>query len=322
MGLFDFLKRDEDPTPKADLLSLDDEADDAAAEEDLEDEEFFEKEAPADRAEKGPFDESEVEAPGEARFIELGGLRIPAREGLGLRLEIEEQSQRLVAVALDYRESTLQVQAFAAPRSEGLWGSIRSQLADQIRRQGGTAKEQEGRLGTVVEAALPVTAGGPATRRARFVGVDGPRWFLRGVLTGKALVDDDALDGIEELFRSIVVVRGATPLPPRELLTLQIPPAMAEQMKAAQQAQAARQSAEAAAQAIADRAPAGATASPAADAAAEPAPQAPAGVTVERGGRRPAQPPAGGAQGLGAGSAFARKPAQGRASGRRAKRDD
>ena len=36
-----------------------------------------------------------------------------------LRLEVEEQTKRIVAVGLDYAGSTLQVQAFAAPRSTG-----------------------------------------------------------------------------------------------------------------------------------------------------------------------------------------------------------
>jgi len=61
------------------------------------------------------------------------------------------------------------------------------------------------------------------TRRARFIGVDGPRWFLRGVIAGDAAHDPEAADKIEELFRSIVVVRGTTPMPPRELIPLSMP---------------------------------------------------------------------------------------------------
>ena len=73
---------------------------------------------------------------------------------------------------------------------------------------------------------MPVAAGadGAAGKRlARFVGVDGPRWFLRGVIGGAATVDVEAAAKVEDLFRSIVVVRGGTPMPPRDLIPLRMP---------------------------------------------------------------------------------------------------
>ncbi|CPU67798.1 Protein of uncharacterised function (DUF3710) [Mycobacteroides abscessus] len=60
-------------------------------------------------------------------------------------------------------------------------------------------------------------------RPARFVGVDGPRWFLRGVLTGKAAVDPAEARLLETVFANIVVVRDQNPRPPRDLLTLHLP---------------------------------------------------------------------------------------------------
>lgn len=233
MGLFDFLKPRDEERVKADELIV--EGEEPEIEEELEepDPELEAKSAPEDRAERGPFDAAE--APEQERVVDLGSIRIPARDGLGLRLEVEEKSKRLVAVALDYRGSTMQVQAFAAPRSTGLWNAIRGQLLEQVVRQGGEAEEVEGRLGPELATKLPVV-GDQATRAARFIGVDGPRWFLRAVLTGSALHDEAAEAAMEELFRSIVVVRGDGPVPPRELLPLVIPQAMAEQMQQAQPA--------------------------------------------------------------------------------------
>lgn len=229
MGLFDFLRqRDDEERVKADELVIEGEERETETEDDEPDPELLVKSAPADRAERGPFDASE--APEQERVVDLGSIRIPARDGLGLRLEVEEKSQRLVAVALDYRGSTMQVQAFAAPRSTGLWNAIRAQLLEQVLRQGGEAVESEGRLGPVLDTKLPVVGGQPS-RAARFLGVDGPRWFLRAVLTGPALHDDAALEAMEDLFRSIVVARGAGAMPPRELLPLVIPQAMVEQMR-------------------------------------------------------------------------------------------
>jgi len=77
-----------------------------------------------------------------------------------------------------------------------------------------------------VLAEIPVTtAGQTGTRLARFVGVDGPRWFLRGVIAGEGAVNPEAAAQIEDLFRSIVVVRGNTPMPPRDLIPLHMPAA-------------------------------------------------------------------------------------------------
>ncbi|MDQ0734411.1 DUF3710 domain-containing protein [Arthrobacter agilis] len=176
-----------------------------------------------ERSTLGPFDLSEQET--ESGYIDLGALRIHAAEGLQLRLEVEERSKRVIAVTLDLGGSTLQLQAFAAPKTEGLWDEIREQIGVSVGSQGGTVEERPGRLGTELLAKLPAQTpdGQPGYRVARFVGVNGPRWFLRGVFGGPAALDRDAAAPMETLFRSVVVVRGDHPLPPRELLQLRLP---------------------------------------------------------------------------------------------------
>ena len=185
------------------------------------------KSAPLDRATAGPLDESEANAV--RPYVDLGGIKIVPRADLQLRLEVEEGSKRVVAVGLDYAGSSLQVQPFAAPRGSGLWHEIRAQIVDQIQKQGGTTRINDGALGPEVLAQIPVTTGDQAgtTRLARFVGVDGPRWFLRGVISGEGAVNAEAAEKAEELFRSIVVVRGNTPMPPRDLIPLHMPAATA-----------------------------------------------------------------------------------------------
>lgn len=181
------------------------------------------KSAPADRETAGPLDESEANAV--RPYIDLGGVKIVPREGLQVRLEVEEGSKRVVAVGLDLAGSTLQVQPFAAPRSGGLWHEIRAQIAEQIAKQGGTTSLTVGPFGPELLAQIPVAAQGQptSTRLARFVGVDGPRWFLRGVIAGNAATNRDAAAEIEDVFRGVVVVRGNTPMPPRDLIPLQVP---------------------------------------------------------------------------------------------------
>jgi hypothetical protein len=177
------------------------------------------KNEPEDRSTAGPFDESEVS--GVRPWIDLGSIKLIPREGLSLRVEVEDGSQRVVAVALDYLGSTLQVQPFSAPRNEGLWHEIRAQVAQQVTGQGGRIEEQVGPLGIELVASVPTAD--KKTQTVRFLGVDGPRWFLRGVIVGPAATDGDGRAALVDLYRSLVVVRGNTPMPPRELLPLALP---------------------------------------------------------------------------------------------------
>jgi hypothetical protein len=177
------------------------------------------KSAPADRDTAGPLDESEANAV--RPYVDLGGVKILPRTDLALRLEVEESTKRVVAVGLDYAGSSLQVQPFAAPRSSGLWHEIREQIVDQISKQGGRISTRDGVFGPELIAEIPVAGGQP--RLARFIGVDGPRWFLRGVISGQGVADPAAAEQIEEIYRSIVVVRGTTPMPPRDLIPLHMP---------------------------------------------------------------------------------------------------
>ena len=183
------------------------------------------KSAPEDRETAGPFDESEANPV--RPYIDLGGVKVLPREGLNLRLEVEEATKRVVAVGLDYAGSTLQVQPFAAPQSTGLWNETRSQIAEQIAQQGGTVTEREGEFGPELVAEVPTggAAGTDATHLARFIGVDGPRWFLRGVVAGEGASKPDAAALVDDLFRSLVVVRGNSPMPPRDLIPLRMPTA-------------------------------------------------------------------------------------------------
>lgn len=182
------------------------------------------KSAPIDRRTAGPLDISEVQDV--KPFIDFGSIRIPPRDNLQMRLEVEEDTQRIVAVAMDLNESTLQLQAFAAPKNEGVWHEIRAQMQQGIISQGGETEERVGSLGPELVAKIPIRdeMGNVAGHRlARFVGVDGPKWFLRGVIGGAALHNPAASADIDDLFRSVVVVRDDTPLPPKDLLVLNVP---------------------------------------------------------------------------------------------------
>lgn len=173
--------------------------------------------------EEGPFDGDDFEDHDE--YLDMGSLLIKPVPGLQLRLEVEESTQRVIAVALEIGGSRMQLQVFAAAKSEDLWPGISTQIATGIADQGGETEMIPGRFGNELLARVPQTA--PDGRQGyvvlRFLGIDGPRWFLRAVIGGAALTDPVESKAMEDALAQIVVVRGDTPMPPTELLPLTVP---------------------------------------------------------------------------------------------------
>ncbi len=171
----------------------------------------------------GPFDDSEVDGHGER--LDLGAIWLPGKPGLELRMEVDSKTQRVTGVAVALNGSILQIQVFAAPKTLGIWDEIREEIAQSISSQGGIVDDVPGNLGRELLVKLPVKMpdGSAGVQPARFVGHDGPRWFLRGVFSGRAAFDPEAATDLEDIFRNIVVVRGSDPRPPRDPLTLPIP---------------------------------------------------------------------------------------------------
>ncbi|MDC7121808.1 DUF3710 domain-containing protein [Cellulomonas fimi] len=183
----------------------------------------------------GPWDEAEVSD--DIPRVDLGAIRLPGLPGMELRMEIDKATNVVSAASVLLDGSSLQVQAFAAPRSEGIWDEIREEIAASVTAQGGSVDDIPGPFGRELLARLPVKTpeGRTGHRPARFIGTDGPRWFLRGVITGKGAVEPGAAEALEQLFARIVVVRGTEARPPRDLLALKLPgPAQAAAEPAAE----------------------------------------------------------------------------------------
>jgi hypothetical protein len=170
----------------------------------------------------GPRDASEP-SDGVAR-LDLGALRVPVAKGMTVRLEVQA-SGRPVGVNISRDGSALQVQVFAAPRTLGIWDEIREELAQSITDKGGSAEEVTGRFGLELKAKVPaITSDGRTGKRSvRFIGMDGPRWFVRGMLTGKAATNLEVAAALEDVFAGLVVDRGTDAYPPRDLLPLTAP---------------------------------------------------------------------------------------------------
>lgn len=170
----------------------------------------------------GPWDVSEVTEPGDGR-VDLGGLFVPGVEGMELRVEVAGDA--IVAATIVLQDSAIQLQAFAAPRREGIWEEVREEVAAGITKQGGVIDEVEGPLGWELRAQVPVQLpdGKGGVQVVRFVGIDGPRWFLRGVISGQGAVQPEAAGLLEQIFRDTVIVRGDGPMAPRDPIVLKLP---------------------------------------------------------------------------------------------------
>jgi hypothetical protein len=186
------------------------------------------QQAAAERRALGPRDVSEVEDV--SALLDLGSILVAPTDGMELRLELnEEDGEHVVGVTALIGDAAVQVQAFAAPRSEGIWDEVRDEIAAGITQQGGTADLVEGAFGPELLTRVPAqdANGRSAFQPARFVGIDGPRWFLRAVFTGAA-VEPAKAGPMEDLVRGLVVVRGQEAMAPRELLPLRLPELPAE----------------------------------------------------------------------------------------------
>jgi hypothetical protein len=225
--MFGRRKRGVTEVPDADIDNFVDDLDEHdRAREDAELEGELEEAEPARRIAllrpQGPWDAAD--APEKER-LDLGALQVAVPEGVELRLELSPEGQ-VMAVTLVHGESSAQLNVFAAPRTEGIWAEVRQEIAEALNSGGGRATEGEGVFGTELRAVVPqeVPGQGVVQAPARFVGVDGPRWFLRALLTGRAATEDHAAQPLLEVLRDVVVVRGDDPMPAREPLVLNLPP--------------------------------------------------------------------------------------------------
>ncbi|GAA0411216.1 DUF3710 domain-containing protein [Streptomyces luteireticuli] len=220
--MFGRRKRSEDAVERIDDVISEQTAEDSLADEGAQDAEAHRVRLEPEPRPDGPWDVSEVQAPAEGR-VDLGGLYVPGVEGMELRVEVAGDA--IVAATVVLRDSAVQLQAFAAPKREGIWGEVRDEIAAGITQQGGVVDEVQGPLGWELRAQVPVALpdGTNGVQLVRFVGCDGPRWFLRGVISGQGAVQPQTAGMLEQIFRDTVVLRGDSPMAPRDPIVLKLP---------------------------------------------------------------------------------------------------
>jgi hypothetical protein len=176
------------------------------------------------RSQLGPFDLAEV--PTSENLIDFGAVKLPnVNRNLSIKVELEEDTRRLVALTLQTEHSMLQISLFSAPKNNPVWQEVLEVLTSSLESQNAQVQTVIGAFGSELLVAMEVPDVDESTvlQRIRFIGVDGPRWLLRGSITGEALTNVTEQAEIERIFRSIIVDRGAEALPPRELVPLTMP---------------------------------------------------------------------------------------------------
>jgi len=180
----------------------------------------------------GPYDVSEVDLEADADEdeprIDLGSMILTGFPGAELRLQVAEETGQIVSAMLISESSALELGAYAAPRSGGLWAELRDDMIGGATEAGGDASLAHGPFGVELRRLLPVTTpeGEEGYQPSRMWVVEGPRWLLRGIVYGEAALTDGVEPPVAELltaYRRVIVRRGEEAMAPGDLLPLSMP---------------------------------------------------------------------------------------------------
>lgn len=203
----------------------------------------------------GPYDITEVDtidSTEESPKIDLGSLILSPLPGSELRLQVAEETGEIVSAMLVIEtiveppasanqqpqaySSALELGAYAAPRSGGLWAELRDEISRNATEAGGTASLGEGPFGVELRRLIPVTTpdGEEGYQPSRMWVAEGPRWLLRGIVYGQAAIEDDSdsavVADVLAAFRQVIVRRGDEAMAPGDLLPLTMPPNVSQEL--------------------------------------------------------------------------------------------
>lgn len=161
----------------------------------------------------------------EPDFLDLGSLRIPFLDDMNVELDLDQDTNQVVSVSISTGNSIVSIQAFSAPSDEQAWPSVRDAILTELSSQHVETTVEIGSFGTQILCFMPTLdeQGTQLVQNIRFVGIDGPRWFLRCTIGGDAAKPSKESQVIDDLISKIEVLRGDSPMPPGELLPLEIP---------------------------------------------------------------------------------------------------
>ena len=175
----------------------------------------------------GPWDESDPGAPlvdsGGRQVVSFGALRLVVPEGVEVQVQADQSNGRISQLTLRDADSGMQLQPYASRKSSGMWDEVMESLKSSINAAGGLVEPAQGKYGTELLAQIQAVGESEGLQPARFVGVDGPRWFLRAVFMGAAARDIIASARLTEIFESAVIYRGDSAMAPGAPIILNLP---------------------------------------------------------------------------------------------------
>ena len=183
-----------------------------------------------DRHECGPWDISEISD--DVERLDLGSVLVTPTEGVNVQVQADQSTGAVTQLNFTRTDAMVQVQPYAAPRSGGLWDDVRGQIKSSINASGGLVEVVEGSFGPELRAKVTPSDGSSGLQPARFVGIEGPRWFLRAVFLGAATVPGEAADALEGMVRNLVIVRGNEAMPVGSPIPITLPQQASEDVPA------------------------------------------------------------------------------------------
>jgi hypothetical protein len=187
-------------------------------------------EAAVDDDPDGPFDVEEFD---DAAVVtvgrhDLGSVLIPENEAAELAIEVNQQGVPTM-VWMVTPNGRYNITAYAAPKTGNLWREVVTEIAESLRNDSAQVSVEDGPWGREV---VGVITKGPEPVVMRFVGVDGPRWMVRGAAIGTPESADAIAADVRNALADTVVRRGDTPQPVRAMLNLQLSESLVNRLRA------------------------------------------------------------------------------------------
>ena len=118
--------------------------------------------------EHGPWDVDDENVPDYDEYLDMGAYYLPFLQGIELRVKANRATQQVLGTTITYGSSSVEIEAFAAPKTMGLWDDVRADLVEANK----DAKETDGR-------GQGRTQGRHPHRRCGRTAVDAARHLLR-----------------------------------------------------------------------------------------------------------------------------------------------
>src|SRR5699024_8743733 len=77
-----------------------------------------------------PQDSSTLES--KEGYLDSGAILVPAVKDQKVRLDIDQKSKRVVSLTIAVGQASIQLQAFSAPKSGGIWQDVRGQIEESV----------------------------------------------------------------------------------------------------------------------------------------------------------------------------------------------